>query len=553
MKKSLFIALCLCAAGFVGCSWDSVGVEIGGACTDNADCRSDLCVEKICVGKDKENGHSCIVDEECKSGYCDWEAYVCADRGNKPIESSCSNHADCASGYCDNAKHQCANKPAVTNTKENGVSCTSSRECKSNLCDTTTKKCVAAPTVDEKKQNGEKCSRSLECKSGYCDGKTFVCADKASNHGNIGNGGTCQKSEECASGYCDSSKKCAAKPSGGGSIADGGNCQKSEDCKSGYCNSSKKCAAKPSGGGSIADGENCQKSEDCKSGYCNSSKKCAAKPSGGGSIANGENCQKSEDCKSGYCNSSKKCATKPSSSGNLKEGAQCKYNDDCASGYCKAGKCTGDCELTGCDSYERVCRDGRCIPRNIQGSECYLTNYSSTCKDGKFCCNGFCVSNRCEPGIKCTYSGMCNSDCIYSDYSTPGTGTCTCRTTAECGNGYYCARSTTAINNDLCMELQQINAKCNSNEECKSGACEYTVNYDSAGRPSLNTSGGKVCVVPRDTGDICYNDDACKGTLSCLYSKKVEYKVCGEKYKKGEWCHTGRDCASGGCANSKCR
>lgn len=484
MKKSLFIALCLCAAGFVGCSWDSVGVEIGGACTDNADCRSDLCVDNICVGKDKENGHSCIVDEECKSGYCDWEAYVCADRGNKPIESSCSNHSDCASGYCDNAKHQCANKPAVANTKENGASCTSSRECKSNLCDTTTKKCAAAPTVDEKKQNGEKCSRSLECKSGYCDGKTFVCADKASNHGNIGNGGNCQKSEECASGYCDSSKKCAAKPSGGGSIADGGNCEKNGDCKSGYCNSSKKCA------------------------------------------------------------------TKPSSSGNLKEGAQCKYNDDCASGYCKAGKCTGDCELTGCDSFERVCRDGRCIPRNIQGGECHLTNYGSTCQDGKFCCNGLCVSNRCEPGIKCTYNGMCNSDdCDYNN-----TSTCTCRTTAECGNGYYCAKYlTTAIGNNLCMEVQQLNAKCELNEECKSGACEYALEYDSAGRPSLNTRGGKVCVVPRDKGDICDRDDACKGTLSCVNLNKQEVnKVCGEKYNKGEWCMSYSDCKSNICKDSKC-
>ena len=484
MKKSLFIALCMCAAGFVGCSWDSVGVEIGGACTDNADCRSDLCVEKICVSKNKENGHSCIVDEECKSGYCDWEAYVCADRGNKPIEGSCENHADCASGYCDNEKHPCANKPAIANTKENGASCTSSRECKSNLCDTTTKKCTAAPTVDEKKQNGEKCSRSLECKSGYCDGKTFVCADKASNHGNIGNGGTCQKSEECASGYCDSSKKCAAKPSSGGSVADGGNCEKNGDCKSGYCNSSKKCA------------------------------------------------------------------TKPSSSGNLKEGAQCKYNDDCASGYCKAGKCTGDCELTGCDSFERVCRDGRCIPRNIQGSECHLTNYGSTCQDGKFCCNGLCVSNRCEPGIKCTYSGMCNSDdCDYIN-----TGTCTCRTTAECGNGYYCAKYlTTAIGNNLCMEVQQLNAKCELNEECKSGACEYALEYDSAGRPSLNTRGGKVCVVPRDKGDICDRDDACKGTLSCVNLNKQEVnKVCGEKYNKGEWCMSYSDCKSNICKDSKC-
>ena len=484
MKKSLFIALCMCAAGLVGCSWDSVGVEIGGACTDNADCRSDLCVDNICVGKDKENGHSCIVDEECKSGYCDWEAYVCADRGNKPIESSCSNHSDCASGYCDNAKHQCANKPAVANTKDNGASCTSSRECKSNLCDTTTKKCAAAPTVDEKKQNGEKCSRSLECKSGYCDGKTFVCADKASNHGNIGNGGNCQKSEECASGYCDSSKKCAAKPSSGGSVADGGNCEKNGDCKSGYCNSSKKCA------------------------------------------------------------------TKPSSSGNLKEGAQCKYNDDCASGYCKAGKCTGDCELTGCDSFERVCRDGRCIPRNIQGSECHLTNYGSTCQDGKFCCNGLCVSNRCEPGIMCAYNGMCNSDlCDYNN-----TSTCTCRTTAECGNGYYCAKYlTTAIGNNLCMEVQQLNAKCELNEECKSGACEYALEYDSAGRPSLNKRGGKVCVVPRDKGDICDIDDACKGTLSCVNLNKQEVnKVCGEKYNKGEWCMSYSDCKSNICKDSKC-
>ena len=485
MKKSLFIALCLCAAGIVGCSWDSVGVEIGGACTDNADCRSDLCVEKICVGKDKENGHSCIVDEECKSGYCDWEAYVCADRGNKPIDSSCSNHADCASGYCDNAKHQCANKPAIANTKENGASCTSSRECKSNLCDTTTKKCAAAPTVDEKKQNGEKCSRSLECKSGYCDGKTFVCADKASNHGNIGNGGNCQKSEECASGYCDSSKKCAAKPSSGGSVADGGNCEKNGDCKSGYCNSSKKCA------------------------------------------------------------------TKPSSSGNLKEGAQCKYNDDCASGYCKAGKCTGDCELTGCDSFERVCRDGRCIPRNIQGSECHLTNYGSTCQDGKFCCNGLCVSNRCEPGIMCANNGMCNSgQCV----SSGNTRTCTCQTTAECGNGYYCAKYlTTAIGNNLCMEVQQLNAKCELNEECKSGACEYALEYDSAGRPSLNKRGGKVCVVPRDKGDICDIDDACKGTLSCVNLNKQEVnKVCGEKYNKGEWCMSYSDCKSNICKDSKC-
>ena len=206
--------------------------------------------------------------------------------------------------------------------------------------------------------------------------------------------------------------------------------------------------------------------------------------------------------------------------------------------------------MTGCDSFERVCRDGRCIPRNIQGSECHLTNYGSTCQDGKFCCNGLCVSNRCEPGIKCTYSGMCNSDdCDYIN-----TGTCTCRTTAECGNGYYCAKYlTTAIGNNLCMEVQQLNAKCELSEECKSGACEYALEYDSAGRPSLNTRGGKVCVVPRDKGDICDIDDACKGTLSCVNLNKQEVnKVCGEKYNKGEWCMSYSDCKSNICKDSKC-
>ena len=149
----------------------------------------------------------------------------------------------------------------------------------------------------------------------------------------------------------------------------------------------------------------------------------------------------------------------------------------------------------------------------------------------------------------CAYNGMCNSDkCDDSN-----TGTCTCRTTAECGNGYYCARwYDTAIGNNMCMELQQVNAKCESSEECKSGACEYTVNYDSAGRPSLNTRGGKVCVVPRDKGDICDKDDACKGTLSCLYSKTEEHKVCGEKYKRGEWCKSYSDCKSNICKDSKC-
>ena len=103
------------------------------------------------------------------------------------------------------------------------------------------------------------------------------------------------------------------------------------------------------------------------------------------------------------------------------------------------------------------------------------------------------------------------------------------------------------------MEVQQLNAKCELNEECRSGACEYALEHDSAGRPSLNKKGGTVCVVPRDKGDICDKDDACKGTLSCVNLNKQEVnKVCGEKYNKGEWCMSYSDCKSNICKDSKC-
>lgn len=81
----------------------------GDNCVAEFDCKIDLtCIrgdeEEAIFGtcgviEPQDNGTSCSLDEQCESGYCNWEEEVCAPQVG--LGENCNSSSQCESGFCD--------------------------------------------------------------------------------------------------------------------------------------------------------------------------------------------------------------------------------------------------------------------------------------------------------------------------------------------------------------------------------------------------------------------------------------------------------------------
>ncbi len=155
-----------------GASCVSSGSENVGTCTappgEGQPCDNGLCASGLtcrfgangnmlqCLAPTADGG-ACSLDLDCQSGYCDFQAGVCATPA--PAGSACVVNAGCASGYCDTGAGACAAK------KADGADCVTGAECASSFCDDSGGAGVCTAT----KSDGAACMVSSECTSGLCD------------------------------------------------------------------------------------------------------------------------------------------------------------------------------------------------------------------------------------------------------------------------------------------------------------------------------------------------------------------------------------------------
>ncbi len=267
----------------------------------------------------------------------------------------------------------------------------------------------------------------------------------------------------------------------------------------------------------FVNGHDCKKNSECISNNCYKNTVCRAPNWDDAKVQgadDGGNCMTNKGCRSGLCVNSI-CVSSTSvdinvtnpSIGNTpaqstpsdgkSNGESCSASNECDSGLCSNGKCSGNCTLLGCDQPYHVCRHNKCIPTETIGNEC--TN-PSDCAIGQSCCNGYCVSGKCEAGISCydyqcdnclknlgncpnwskdyqdhcrdygglfqssysTHSSNCTNSCLIN---THWGNICSCNSDSECGQGFFCDKG-------LCVEKKAYNQPCNKDSECKSDNCD---------------------------------------------------------------------------------
>ena len=270
-----------------------------------------------------------------------------------------------------------------------------------------------------------------------------------------------------------------------------------------------------------------------------------------GSAGVGESCVNNCDCASKVCVEST-CkgvnVDSPAGSsnwtgnGSLSSGEKCSSDNQCLSGLCYDHKCSDNCEQYGCHVADTVCRSNKCIPTATDGGKCNPDNYKTVCRVGEFCCNGFCVSGKCEPGVSCgdylnnDSLDICDAKCVIMP-GWDGAGVCGCQNLNGCGDSMYCSTWNTASYDpnmpNICLNKKRNNSSCKENAECISGVC-----YSSH------------CSEPVGLGERCSEDAECAKGLFCpesTYDQIEVTKYCTTKLNNGAGCRRPGWCKSGFC------
>lgn len=199
---------------------------------------------------------------------------------------------------------------------------------------------------------------------------------------------------------------------------------------------------------------------------------------------------------------------------------KCRKDTECPSGYyCNAGV---DLDKN------------RCMPLRADNDTCDIAGGGHQCK------SGYCKFGRCYTPHSVSEGGTCYTDdaCAVGKCSDVGglKGVCVCKADADCSEGKYCDRGAD-LNLNECKDKKVDNESCDlvgGGHQCKSGFCKFS-----------------RCYTPNsvETGDTCYNDDACKqGKCSAVDGAKGTC-VCNRDSDcgPGKWCDAGIDAKVNAC------
>ena len=485
--KSQYLPILITTLLLTACNQEDSRLVNGMICSENSECRSDYCYERVCMekpaGPKAENGSECTRSSECVSGYCN-EQKVCAERpmanfDKKAVGKDCTEHIECLTGYCHPDRNKCAPRPATDNIEfekqENGVSCTVNQACLSGFCNPYRGVCVDEKDKDKKIPAGEDCKIGRYCENNICSkGKCAIIEREI--------GAPCTEDSDCNDYYCEPNSKKCAKPE---PWPDGQPCFLDVDCKSGYCATESfdvhlgECATPVEN--VCNTNADCEKFGDnyaCAKSQANASIKLCRQ------LEVGEPCTNHKHCMSGLCLvDSQRCGI--TSFGEF----QCTSNKDCESKgvglFCDTALqyCTlnDPCKDVTCAEDEN-CYYGKCIGDLKEGTSCTDNSKDACILNHAFICDkgsikdidcekdGLGICSIVNNEVKCVGSTRSWDKCFYSlqEYNDIDTNVCTTN-----NKGYYNAVCNEDVNGWLVAVPVGSTSNCPGNSTCIYSTTNY--------------------------------------------------------------------------------
>mmetsp|Transcript_8264 Transcript_8264/g.12931 ORF Transcript_8264/g.12931 Transcript_8264/m.12931 type:complete len:1078 (+) Transcript_8264:158-3391(+) len=577
--------------------------DIDDSCLFDDQCFSGICINETssittnetrgimtCRNERLNDREMCYSDQHCKSNYCGYNLYG-------PLQGQ--------DRYC------CAGRGYYLEYQyEYGYFCAGSipegEKCDSNrygdvLCSTGI--CVNGVCSEERLSYGEECQLSSDCKTRACGTNSIepssskMCCARTLWIYNSG-----YPRQEVCTGSLALDERCLINEQSYNDL-----------CETGICVQGK-CASER-----LDLGESCQASTDCKTGGCGSNSI---------SIGYGDEdkvcCSNTLRVYNGYSSQDVCTRSLPLNETCLIGGRS--YDALCETGICVHGKCAAerldageacdentDCANSRCafsaynrNDREKVCCRGNSIYiyDNFEGSNNYCSrsidsgkecpssqnNGYLLCKSG-ICLSGTCQDERLEDGSSCSFDNECDSGACALDVMDFGTRSMICCPVGQklyMSDGFsshsFCMRNTPIggeCNNDynnggdlcesgICVDgacaSKRLNAteSCESNNECKSGACGYNdLDYSSHEkvccektcniRVSDNYGYENYCTGILSMGDSCeWNTGRGLSKFPQLCPSGVCVDgVCSDELRTtGENCTHSSECTSGSCGFS---
>jgi hypothetical protein len=316
-----------CIAG--ECAEGPLCAVIGGDCTGNGDCCSNVCTADKC----ESAGDGCVplgeictgTDSSCCSGNCaDIDGTfrciltsVCRGEGDL-----CDEDGDCCSGVCKDG--HC---PTIAECQTVGEPCTGFHECCSGVCADPGTGTMVCQYPSGCRSIGEVCLTEDDCCGGICNpvGDTGLKrCEKPANPGCLPEGEVCG-----GSAFGNSYNCCPSGPDGGSQL-----CLPTDI-------GITRCYGVGTSEACLQDGEPCTFSDECCGGFC--------LPNQDGDLVCGSDCVP----KDGVCTTHADCCDdmicedgvdgptcQDNPYGCVPIGGDCQVHEDCCSGYCIEGACT---------------------------------------------------------------------------------------------------------------------------------------------------------------------------------------------------------------------
>lgn len=537
---------------------------LGDDCSDDGECRSNLCLDGTCT-------KPCADSEQCGEDWnCDATDVPNGDGETESIEvcrpappDSCVTDEDCSDNATCVARRSGSTIEFVCGDPNNGGStfgdeCEGDDDCYRNLC--VGGQCTGSCQEDEDcGMSSDFTCETTDVEWGDGNSDTIsICQERR----------TCNRAAECGPDtvcYFDRQRAhnqgvCQVRNPGGAQLGD--SCGADDDCEANLCYDGRfqKVCSVP-----------CSSDSDCnRQGYrCETTSVADGQ---GGSFeadvcvpAPPAECSRQDDC-----TPDEACAIVPTPDGQSLEsvcipnpdgvatGNACTLDDDCQSQVCTNGTCASSCTDRDQCASDQVCRDDTIDKAGISGTfqvcetlDDERCTSSGTCSDGVRLCSQFrdtggSVEAYCQfpndsasgsLGDSCSAPGDCETNLclgqITQDRRFPNECSVVCRQNSQCGSDQVC--TTLPLQNS---DIAACTRKCSSNNDCSSAnICQANLN-ELTDPNSIDT----VCTKPlsgANFGETCSANNDCQSGL-CLSTTTYYTQTCTTDAD----CSSGRTCES---------
>jgi hypothetical protein len=427
----------------------SFAPAVGGYCTTDDQCYSNVCTANACV--------LCTIDSDCTGSsygsYCNPTNGQCSTE-----QSDCQNGSTCSSGYC-NTQTNGAN--ACSSCQAYNYICANDGDCCSDYCNV---------GICDYYSMGQTCTTDSQCGITSCYDDicaTFICVDSDNDYSKqcmeiISTGCSNNDPNECSSAFqvtspCTENSQCPddlqCDTATGYCSTEPSECSNNSDCSSGSCvidttydnNVCTSCQSNTMG---------CDNDGQCCSDYC-SDNICSQ-------LENGQSCSSNAQCESTYCSNGKCCAGNGEGSNGDASNCCCGYQSGGFCGYTNGqtisdqiGVCLNTCGITSGTWWDEATNTGNAIEGNGTPNRCCALSGQTSGNNSYNCCLGYQSGGICgypNNTKGCSLNGQCASGiCNAGTCAGVATGG-SCWTSQQCSSNSsnVCSGASSQGNNQQC-------------------------------------------------------------------------------------------------------